>query len=51
MAFPLAAHASRWRPNISLMRTGPAGHFDELVASLGFAIMIGRASRRIARGR
>ena len=37
--------------NISLMRTGPAGHFGELAAVLGSAIMIVRPSRRIARGR
>jgi len=37
--------------NISLMRTGPAGHFGELAAVLGSVIMIERASRRIARGR
>jgi len=37
--------------NISLMRTGPAGLLDELAAVLGYAIMIVRPSRRIARGR
>ena len=37
--------------NISLMRTGPAGLFCELAASLGSAIMIVCPSRRIARSR
>jgi len=36
---------------ISLMRTGPAGHFGELAAALGSAMMIVGPSRRIARGR